>query len=247
MLDQLQARSSAPLTQRTKEILFLDARIENHALLSAGVRPGIEVISLRADLAGMAQISATLAGRSDIAAVHLVGHGAPGQLELGLDRLNADAIANGQHHLQRWCSALNDQAEILIYGCQTALGTAGERLLGVLAKATGATIAASSTIVGHASLGGGWSLDRHTGPVRTSLAFVPHVLHEYPETLATFTVINGNDSGAGSLREAIADANALAGADEIQFQDVASVDLTTAELAITDELTIIPHLSLSVT
>ena len=35
--------------------------------------------------------------------------------------------------------------------------------------------------------------------------------------LATFTVINTNNSGAGSLRQAIIDANAAAGADTIQF------------------------------
>ena len=35
--------------------------------------------------------------------------------------------------------------------------------------------------------------------------------------MATFTVTNTNDSGAGSLRQAILDANALAGADTITF------------------------------
>ena len=35
--------------------------------------------------------------------------------------------------------------------------------------------------------------------------------------MATFTVTNSNDSGSGSLRQAIADANAAAGADSIEF------------------------------
>jgi hypothetical protein len=34
---------------------------------------------------------------------------------------------------------------------------------------------------------------------------------------ATFTVLNTNDSGAGSLRQAITSANAAAGADTIAF------------------------------
>src|SRR5437868_13649817 len=38
-----------------------------------------------------------------------------------------------------------------------------------------------------------------------------------PLAAATFTVINTNDSGAGSLRQAILDANANAGADTIAF------------------------------
>ena len=38
-----------------------------------------------------------------------------------------------------------------------------------------------------------------------------------PAWAATFTVINTNDSGAGSLRQAINDANAASGADTIVF------------------------------
>src|SRR6266487_676022 len=36
--------------------------------------------------------------------------------------------------------------------------------------------------------------------------------------LSTYTVVNANDSGAGSLRQAILDANAHSGADMIRFQ-----------------------------
>lgn len=57
---------------------------------------------------------------------------------------------------------------------------------------------------------------------------------------ATFTVSNLNDSGAGSLRKAVTDANANAGADVIDFQAglTGAITLTTGELAITDALTI---------
>jgi hypothetical protein len=40
---------------------------------------------------------------------------------------------------------------------------------------------------------------------------------EFRCVLSTFTVLNTDDSGAGSLRQAILDANANAGADEIAF------------------------------
>ena len=57
--------------------------------------------------------------------------------------------------------------------------------------------------------------------------------------LAVFTVTNLDDSGAGSLRQAILDANAAPGADEIEF-DAAAVGRISlvGELAITDSLTI---------
>ena len=54
--------------------------------------------------------------------------------------------------------------------------------------------------------------------------------------LSTFTVINTDDSGAGSLRQAILDANANVGADIIQFASgvTGTITLTSGELAITD-------------
>jgi hypothetical protein len=57
----------------------------------------------------------------------------------------------------------------------------------------------------------------------------------------TFQVTNNDDSGAGSLRQAILDANAANGADTITFAGnvVGTITLTTGQLAITDSLTII--------
>lgn len=59
--------------------------------------------------------------------------------------------------------------------------------------------------------------------------------------MATFTVNNNNDSGLGSLRQAIADANAATGLDTIEFADNLNgqtITLTSGELEITDELII---------
>ncbi|MBL8865320.1 MAG: hypothetical protein JNK93_07125, partial [Planctomycetia bacterium] len=54
-------------------------------------------------------------------------------------------------------------------------------------------------------------------------------------TPATFTVSNLNDSGAGSLRDAIASANSAAGADTINFQAGLTGTITLAsQLTITD-------------
>jgi len=58
--------------------------------------------------------------------------------------------------------------------------------------------------------------------------------------MAIFTVSNTNDSGAGSLRDAIAQANAIAGADIIKFNAGLSgpIILTSGELSLTDDVTI---------
>lgn len=60
-----------------------------------------------------------------------------------------------------------------------------------------------------------------------------------PASATTYTVINTNDSGAGSLRDAIAQANGNAGADIVNFSGVSgTITLTTGEIAITDPVDI---------
>src|SRR6516162_9517076 len=55
---------------------------------------------------------------------------------------------------------------------------------------------------------------------------------------STFTVTNLLDTGAGSLRAAVAAANANPGADDIAFTVTGSIALTSGELDITDSLTV---------
>ena len=55
---------------------------------------------------------------------------------------------------------------------------------------------------------------------------------------ATFIVSNLNDSGAGSFRQALTDANALAGTDDIDFAIVGTVVLLSPLPAITDQVNI---------
>src|SRR5947209_4202694 len=57
-----------------------------------------------------------------------------------------------------------------------------------------------------------------------------------------YTVTNTNDSGAGSLRQAILDANANSGADTVvfdsSFNTAKTITLTSGEIAVNDAVTI---------
>lgn len=61
-----------------------------------------------------------------------------------------------------------------------------------------------------------------------------------PASAATFTVTNLNDSGAGSLRDAITQANGAAGADVITFQPglTGTITLTSGQLLVADSVDI---------
>ncbi len=53
---------------------------------------------------------------------------------------------------------------------------------------------------------------------------------------ATFTVTNTADSGAGSLRQAIADANGAAGVDTVSISATGTITLTSGEITITESV-----------
>lgn len=55
---------------------------------------------------------------------------------------------------------------------------------------------------------------------------------------ATFTVTTGDDSGPGSLRQAISDANATPAADTIVFDGVSTITLTSGQITISADLSI---------
>jgi hypothetical protein len=72
---------------------------------------------------------------------------------------------------------------------------------------------------------------------RTLLAFLLAVPLACPA--ATFTVTNLNDSGAGSLRDAIAQANATPGTNTVNFSVTGTITLTTGQIIISNALNIV--------
>lgn len=81
-------------------------------------------------------------------------------------------------------------------------------------------------------------LPRHRTARRRAFLPGPEAL-EARVVLSSLTVTNGLDSGPGSLRQAVLDANGTTGADTILFaKSVHKITLTSGELAITDDLKI---------
>jgi len=203
------------------QIVFVDSAVEDWQSLAAGVKPGIEVILVDRARDGIEQIAAALQSRSNIESIHIISHGESGSLQLGQTTLNSDNLETYRDCLKRWFSSsvnsIQNRFEILLYGCNVAAGEQGAAFVQKLSKLTKANIAASTDLTGSAQKGGNWLLEYATGAMKTGLAIEPKVMANYAHALATFTVINTNDAGPGSLRQAIFDANALAGADIINF------------------------------
>ncbi|MEO8629176.1 MAG: DUF4347 domain-containing protein, partial [Betaproteobacteria bacterium] len=97
---------SQPVDQQTgvaaeharREIVFVDTAAPEYQALVDDVRSQstlqrqLDVVVLDSSRDGIAQITEALAGAHDVDAIHIVSHGAPGNIQVGGTQINANVI-----------------------------------------------------------------------------------------------------------------------------------------------------------
>ncbi len=203
----------------SSNIVFVDARVDNFQSLLSGLESNTEAVILDPTQDGISQITGFLKARSGVVdSVQILGHGSAGSLQIGSTDLNSDNLEQYKQSLQQWFSPLlNNRPDLILYGCEVGSGLVGDNFIQRLSAITGADVAASIDLTGSAAKGGNWILEKATGVIEAGQAFTQAVRDAYQNILATFIVTNTNDSGAGSLRQAIINANTTPGFDTINF------------------------------
>ncbi len=240
----------APVALRSRELLVVDGRLGYAAALVRGARPSVDALILDPTRDGVAQITEALRGRRDVAAVHLVAHGEPGRVHLGASELSNETLGRYREALSTWFAAtapFERRPDLLVYGCSAGAGDEGARFLERLAALTGADVAGSDDLTGPSSAGGDFALEIATGAIEARLPVASAVAERVVEgTLETFTVTSSADDGPGSLRAAVAEANALEGVDDVVFDlplpDAGAplaITLTTGAIVISEGVSIV--------
>ncbi|HEX5127768.1 MAG TPA: DUF4347 domain-containing protein, partial [Rhodocyclaceae bacterium] len=173
--------------QQSHQIVFIDTSVAQWQDLLADVQkthPDAEVITLDATRDGIAQITDALAGRSDVSAIHLITHGAAGELQIGNVLLNADTLSQYANSIHSWQNALAPGADFLLYGCDVAADDAGQQFVDALGTLTGTDIAASEDLTGNAALGGDWTLEYTHGNIETNVIVDTATQASWDSTLA---------------------------------------------------------------
>lgn len=207
-----------------REVVFVNADVLDVQKLVDDLRQPdsdatqFDVVLLDRHDNGIQQISAALKADSDTYdAIHIVSHGSANGVLIGGTWLTADRFANFQSEVAQWRDAMTAGADLLIYGCDLASSEQGRALLDALSSTCDCDVAASVDDTGQFDMGGDWELEYQIGTIESEIPFSHPVQNDFRGLLATFTVTNTSDSGAGSLRQAITDANALPGTDTIAF------------------------------
>jgi Ca2+-binding RTX toxin-like protein len=146
-------------------VLFITSDVADYQQLQNSIGSETEVYILDAGGNALAQMAQILSGRSGLDAVHLISHGSAGALSLGTTILSGVNIAENAALLATIGSSLAANGDLLLYGCDVAQGDAGLAFINQLSAATGADVAASADLTGHAALNGDWDLEVSSGEI----------------------------------------------------------------------------------
>ncbi|MGZ8258874.1 MAG: DUF4347 domain-containing protein, partial [Methylotenera sp.] len=116
----------------THEIVFVDIRVSNYQQLVDDIKAGedanrkIDIAILDANKNGIAQITEILSHYSNLDAVHLISHGSAGMEQLGSSWLDSTELDTYKNEIATWKTALSENADILLYGCDVAANESGQ-------------------------------------------------------------------------------------------------------------------------
>ena len=151
-----------------REIVFVDAGVQNYQELIAGLPESAEVYVLSQEDDGVKQMLEILtanAGDQLYSAIHLISHGSEARLSFGSEGLDSSNLDSYRSDLQQLGSYLDTEGDILLYGCNVAQEEAGKAFVDALAGITGADVAASDDATGMAFLGGDQNLEYASGVI----------------------------------------------------------------------------------
>lgn len=187
-------------------VIFINSDVSNYQALIEQLPADSEVVLLDAEQDGVMQIAAALQGRTDIDAIDIISHGAPGSLKLGSSILNSNNLADHTAQLSEIGKHLSDDGDILLYGCDVAQGKNGRSFVDQLAQLTGADVEASDDTTGNTFVGANWDLEVSVGSIDTSTLVQSDIEAFGQNTLATADNIfieQGKDDGQGvGIKEA---------------------------------------------
>ncbi|ASL48393.1 hypothetical protein bAD24_III13410 [Burkholderia sp. AD24] len=149
------------------QVVFIDPSVANYQALIAGLPAGTQYVVLNANTDGFAQIAAYLQTHKGIESIHLISHGADGEIQAGSTWLNAGDLSAYSAELAQIGAEMRPGGDFLIYGCDVAQNADGKALVQNVAALTHLNVAASTDPTGLAALGGNWTLEYTVGDVHT--------------------------------------------------------------------------------
>ncbi len=143
--DEVRFRTDGESRVRPEELIVYDDSLVNAYEIVADIcssreHDQFEVVSISATVDGMDQVTAILASRHDISAMHLVIATEDGINRLGNTPLFADRLDGYTGDLVAWQDSLTENPEIIVHGFRPETETHATDLESAFASLTGAEV-----------------------------------------------------------------------------------------------------------
>lgn len=187
-----------PSASSNESWVVVDSNVDDlQTLVSAAVAYN-RVFMLDQDRDGVEQITQLLQStNASPSKLHVISHGSPGTLYLGNSELSLRTLDQYLALLKTW--SIHD---LYLYGCNVALGDAGEEFLQKLHTVTQANIVAASHKVGSSDAGGSWCLNYKLGEIESPAWVTPALVNQYSgvfnELTRIYTVTEDNADNDGN-------------------------------------------------
>ncbi|MFA5427776.1 MAG: DUF4347 domain-containing protein, partial [Sulfurimonas sp.] len=139
--------------------IFIDEHLEDIQTLTMHFPHEAKVSLLKSNENLLSQIAYALEDISRVEALHIITHGRSGEILLGKNGVSLETLPLYGKELLTISSAMSEEGELFLYGCEVASGERGAAFVAMLQDVTGLKIAAATHKVGHSELGGSWELD----------------------------------------------------------------------------------------
>jgi len=211
----------AGYVQIPSEVVFIDPSVPEIEMIVAQLPQGTEVVRLSPGVDGVAQISAHLAKRRDLSAVHIISHGNAGYLFLNGKRIDGDFLRDHQKDITSLGGALTENGDILLYACNLAATDKGKLFVNRFSDLTDADVAASTDVTGGIAFDGNWNLEYSMGQIDSIAVTVdPDINIKLPCTWTGTQDTNWNDyrnwsGGASACRGGTTDQELPTSGDDV--------------------------------
>ncbi|MBU0675761.1 MAG: DUF4347 domain-containing protein [Proteobacteria bacterium] len=180
----------------SRQVVFIDPALPDRDLLVQSTPAGATVVLLNPSGNLIGQLVDQLLQIGPVESVHLLTHGAPGQLRLGNLVITQATLRQQNNQLRILGSLLTGSRDIYLYGCEVARGQQGRDFVQLLSRLTKADVAASDDFTGSIDQGGDWELEMVTGKV-DSRAISSRNYSAILNVINPGLIIVGDGSGGG--------------------------------------------------
>ena len=179
----------SPQHAPANSIALIDSTLPDQSLLAKSLPSTVDRIVYNPSTQSARQVltlaaDAAKARGTKLDSLLIFSHGNDGEFALGNDIISPRSLQETASQWKSLAGVFANDASIDLYGCDTAAGPSGQKLLDQLHKLTQASVFGSTNITGH---DGDWTLEAHSDNADVAHAFASPVntaaLTSYPDDL----------------------------------------------------------------